>query len=236
MTHRISLVHATLARRIAVALLGASLALGCASRSAAPPATEPAAHDMSSMGAAHDMSSMGAAHTAHTMTGLDAPVTIPPGAIYTEADVRFMQGMIAHHAQAIYMSRMAEAHGASPRLQRFAIKIDQSQTTEIKQMQGWLRANGQFVPDTSSYHTVMMPGMLTKEQIAELERAKGPDFERAFLVLMIQHHDGALMMVKDLFATPRAAQDVDVSVFANDVVAVQTAEIGLMRQMLANLP
>ena len=224
MTHRIPLAPA---RRTATAFLCAFLALGCATRGAPPSVASPAAHDMSSMAGSHG---------AHTMTGLDAPVTIPAGALYTEADVRFMQGMIAHHAQAIYMSRLASEHGANPRLQRFAIKIDQSQTTEIKQMQGWLRANGQMAPDTSSYHTVMMPGMLTAEQIAQLDRATGPAFDRAFLILMIQHHEGALMMVTDLFATPRAGQDVEVSVFANDVVSVQTAEIGLMRQMLANLP
>jgi uncharacterized protein (DUF305 family) len=229
MTHRISLNSVAPARRMMVACLCASLALGCASAGSAPPAASPAAAPAP---AAHDMS----AHAGHTMTGLDAPVTIPAGAIYTEADVRFMQGMIAHHAQAIYMSRLAEAHGANPRLQRLAIKIDQSQTTEIEQMQGWLRANGQFVPDTSSYHTVMMPGMLTPEQIAQLDKASGPAFDRAFLDLMIQHHEGALLMVKDLFATPRAGQDVDISVFANEVVAVQTAEIGLMRQMLNSLP
>lgn len=222
------------ARRITAAILCATLALGCTPRGGASAAAAAAAPAQAAApdAAAHDMS----AHAGHTMTGLDAPVTIPPGAIYTYADVRFMQGMIAHHAQAIYMSRMALEHGANPRLQRFAIKIDQSQTTEIEQMQGWLRAHGQYVPDTSSYHTVMMPGMLTPAQIAELDRAKGPAFDRAFLLLMIQHHEGALMMVKDLFATPRAGQDVDVSVFANDVVSVQTAEIGLMRQMLASLP
>jgi len=230
--HRTPKMPLAPAHRIAVALLGASLALGCASRGTTPPASAAAMPAP----AAHDMSTMSGAHAGHNMTGLDAPVTIPPGAVFTEADVRFMQGMIAHHAQAIYMSRMAVEHGANPRLQRFAIKIDQSQTTEIDQMQGWLRANGQFAPDTSSYHTVMMPGMLTPEQIAQLDNATGPDFDRAFLLLMIQHHEGALAMVKDLFATPRAGQDVDVSVFANDVVAVQTAEIGLMRQMLASLP
>ena len=170
------------------------------------------------------------------MPGLDAPVTIPKGALYTVADVRFMQGMIAHHAQAIFMSRLAAAHGANPRLQRFAIKIDQSQTTEIRLMQGWLRANGQMAPDTSSYHTVMMPGMLTGEQVAQLDGATGPAFDKAFLTLMIQHHLGALQMVTDLFATPLSGQDVDVSVFANDVVSVQTAEIGLMHQMLDDLP
>jgi uncharacterized protein (DUF305 family) len=162
-------------------------------------------------------------------------ITIPEGAIYTVADVEFMQGMIAHHAQAIYMSRMAEAHGASPRLQKLANKIDQSQVAEIRIMQEWLRHNGQVAPDTSSWRTMKMSGMLTEAQLKELDAAKGVEFDRAFLNLMIQHHEGALQMVKDLFATPRAGQEVDVNVFANDVVSVQTAEIGAMRQMLSQL-
>ena len=166
------------------------------------------------------------------MAGMDMPITIPKGAIYTEADVRFMQGMIAHHAQAIYMSRMAAARGASPRVLKFANKIDQSQQAEIRLMQEWLRANGQMAPDTSSWRHMTMPGMLTAEQLAQLDAAQGREFDRAFLTLMIQHHQGALMMVKDLYANPRAAQDVDVSVFANDVETVQTAEIGTMYQML----
>ena len=169
------------------------------------------------------------------MGAMSLPVTIPKGAIYTEADVRFMQGMIAHHGQAIYMSRLAAGRGANPRLLRFATKIDQSQQAEIRLMQDWLRANGQAVPDSASYHTTMMPGMLTKEQLARLETASGTDFERAFLELMIQHHMGALKMVDDLHAAPLSAQDVDVSVFANDVVSVQTAEIEAMQQMLADL-
>jgi uncharacterized protein (DUF305 family) len=151
------------------------------------------------------------------------------------ADVEFMQGMIAHHAQAIYMSRMADAHGANPRVLRLANKIDQSQVAEIRIMQEWLRRNGQFAPDTSSWHTMMMSGMLTAEQLKSLDAATGVGFDRAFLTLMIQHHEGALQMVKDLFATPRAGQEVDVNVFANDVVTVQTAEIGAMRQMLSQL-
>jgi uncharacterized protein (DUF305 family) len=170
-----------------------------------------------------------------SMPGMSMPVKIPKGAIFTEADVHFMQGMIAHHAQAIYMSRMAEAHGASPRLLRLANKIDQSQVAEIRIMQQWLRSNDQVAPDTSSWRTMTMAGMLTKAQLEELDAAKGPDFDRAFLTLMIQHHEGALQMVKDLFATPRAGQEVDVNVFANDVVTVQTAEIGAMRQMLSQL-
>ena len=170
------------------------------------------------------------------MSGMEAPVTIPKGAIYTVADVHFMQGMIAHHAQAIFMSHLAAKNGANPRLVKFATKIDQSQMTEILQMQGWLRANGQAAPDTSSYHHVMMDGMLTAEQIKTLEAARGVEFDRHFLNMMIQHHEGALKMVADLLATPGAGQDVDVNVFANDVVSVQTAEIGAMQQLLQELP
>lgn len=160
-------------------------------------------------------------------------VVIPKGAIYTEADVRFMQGMIAHHAQAIYMSRMAAAQGANPRLLKFARKIDQSQIAEIALMQEWLRANQQVAPDTASWRTMQMPGMLTASQLKALDSARGAEFDRQFLILMIQHHQGALKMVDDLHATPRAAQDVDISVLANDIQTVQTAEIGVMWQMLA---
>lgn len=169
------------------------------------------------------------------MTGHEHHITIPDGSLYTVADVQFMQGMIAHHAQAIHMSRMAEAHGASPRLLRLAQKIDQSQVAEIRIMQEWLRSNGQFAPDTSSWRTMTMTGMLTGEQLDTLDAATGVAFERAFLTLMIQHHDGALQMVEELFATPLAGQEVDVNVFANDVIIVQTAEIGVMRQMLYQL-
>ena len=172
----------------------------------------------------------------HTMAGHGhGKITIPEGAIYTVADVEFMQGMIAHHSQAIYMSQMAEAHGANPRVLKLANKIDQSQVAEIRIMQEWLRSNGQFAPDTSSGRTMKMAGMLTEEQLKALDAASGVEFDRAFLTLMIQHHEGALQMVKDLFATPRAGQEVDVNVFANDVVTVQTAEIGIMRQMLSQL-
>ena len=171
----------------------------------------------------------------HSMAGMNH-IMVPAGAGYTVADVEFMQGMIAHHAQAIYMSRMAANHGANPRLLRLATKIDQSQVAEIRIMQDWLLRNEQTAPDTSSWRTVHMAGMLTDQQIKELEAAKGVDFDRAYLVYMIQHHEGALQMVKDLFAKPPAGQDVDVNVFANDVVSVQTAEIGAMRRLLADLP
>ena len=168
------------------------------------------------------------------MPGMAMP-TIPKGALYTAADVHFMQGMIAHHGQAIHMSRLAASRGASPRILRFAQKIDQSQEVEIRQMQEWLRDKGQPAPEAESWRTMSMPGMLTVEQLARLDAAKGVDFDRQFLTLMIQHHQGALKMVKDLFATPLAAQDVNVSVFATDVEVTQTAEIGIMLQMLDEL-
>lgn len=177
----------------------------------------------------------GAMRAQHSMAGMHH-ITIPDGALYTVADVEFMQGMIAHHAQAIVMSKMAESHGANPRVLRLAQKIDQSQVSEIRIMQEWLRSNGQHAPDTSSWRTMTMTGMLTPAQMKELDASKGVAFDRAFLTYMIMHHEGALTMVKELFATPRAGQEVDVNVFANDVVTVQTAEIGAMQQLLSQLP
>src|SRR4051812_31361609 len=162
-------------------------------------------------------------------------IVIPKGVIYTKADVEFMQGMIAHHAQAIVMSRMAESHGANPQVLKLSNKIDQSQIPEIRIMQEWLRRNNQFAPDTASWHDMVMAGMLTPAQLKELDAAKGVDFDRAYLRLMIQHHAGALKMVDDLFAAPLAGQEVDVNVFANDVVTAQTLEIGIMQKLLTQL-
>ena len=200
-------------------------------RTAAPPAPAPAPAAASAPPAPAAPAAGVMADHHHAAT--DAPATIPAGALFTAADVRFIQGMIAHHAQAIHMSRLAAARGAAPRLVRLARKIDLSQAGEIAQMQGWLRANGQFAPDTASWRTTTMHGMLTAAELARLEAARGAAFDRLFLELMIRHHEGALRMVADLLATPSAAQDVDVSVLAGDVETTQTAEIGLMRQMLA---
>jgi uncharacterized protein (DUF305 family) len=172
------------------------------------------------------------------MSGMDMghEIVIPKGALYTKADVEFMQGMIAHHAQAIVMSRMARSHGANPQVLKLSNKIDQSQVPEIRIMQAWLTRNKQFAPDTSSWHTVMMAGMLTAAQLEELDAAKGVDFDRAYLRMMIQHHAGALKMVADLFNVALAGQEVDVNVFANDVVTAQTAEIGIMQKLLNQAP
>jgi len=175
------------------------------------------------------------------MSGMDhmnmgREIVIPKGVLYTKADVEFMQGMIAHHSQAIVMSRMAESHGANPQVLKLSNKIDQSQIPEIHIMQVWLNRNKQYAPDTSSWHNMTMAGMLTTAQLAELDSAKGVDFDRAYLRLMIQHHAGALKMVDDLFNVALAGQDVDVNVFANDVVTAQTAEIGIMQRLLTQLP
>jgi uncharacterized protein (DUF305 family) len=172
------------------------------------------------------------------MSGMDMghEIVIPKGAPYTVADVEFMQGMIAHHAQAIVMSRMAESHGANPQVMKLSNKIDQSQVPEIRIMQSWLTRNKQYAPDTSSWHHMTMAGMLTTEQLNVLDAARGVDFDRAYLRLMIQHHVGALKMVDDLFNTSLAGQEVDVNVFANDVVTAQTVEIGIMQKLLRQLP
>src|SRR4051812_46536547 len=163
-------------------------------------------------------------------------IVIPKGALYTKADVEFMQGMIAHHAQAIVMSRMAESHGANPQVLKLSNKIDQSQVPEIRIMQAWLERNNQFAPDTSSWHHMTMAGMLTTAQRQQLAAARRVEFDRLYLRLMIQHHAGALKMVDDLFAAPLAGQEVDVNVFANDVVTAQTTEIGIMQRLFSQLP
>ncbi|QJR35800.1 DUF305 domain-containing protein [Gemmatimonas groenlandica] len=172
----------------------------------------------------------------HSMHRMGPEIVIPKGAIYTKADVEFMQGMIAHHAQAIVMSRLAEANGANPQVLKLSRKIDQSQVPEIQIMQQWLRRHEQFAPDTASWHSMRMDGMLSDDEIKALSTSKGVEFDRLFLVGMIKHHEGAIKMVDELFKSPGAGQEVDANIFANDVVSAQTAEIGIMRSLLAKLP
>ncbi|HRN52266.1 MAG TPA: DUF305 domain-containing protein [Gemmatimonadaceae bacterium] len=174
------------------------------------------------------------AHAGHVMHDLP-PVTLPPGSLVTEADVRFMQMMIGHHAQAVYMTRLAEHAGASDRVLKLAHKIDLSQAGEIALMQGWLVDYKQHAPDTESWRRMSMPGMLTAAQLEQLSAARGRDFDRLFLELMIKHHEGAVQMVAELLNSPRAAQEVDINVLANEIEAAQLAEIELMWQMLAEL-
>jgi uncharacterized protein (DUF305 family) len=162
---------------------------------------------------------------------------------YTEADVHFMTAMIGHHSQAIVMSGWAPTHGASRSVQILAERIINAQQDEIVSMQQWLRDRRQPVPEAKAgpmkmmmggmEHEMLMPGMLTDEQMKQLDAARGPAFDRLFLTFMIQHHKGATSMVQELFNTYGAAQDETVFKFANDVNVDQTTEIARMEQMLA---
>jgi uncharacterized protein (DUF305 family) len=156
---------------------------------------------------------------------------------HTEADVRFMSAMIGHHAQALEMAALAPTNGASPEIRRLAERISSGQQDEIATMQRWLRDRGEPVPDAHhAMHGHLMPGMLTEAQMKELEQARGPEFDRLFLTYMIQHHQGAVAMVKQLYGAPGAAQDETVFKFADDVGVDQTTEIARMERMLDALP
>ena len=155
---------------------------------------------------------------------------------FTPADVKFMQGMIHHHAQAIDMVKLLETRTQSDDMKRFALRIQVSQDDEIKMMRRWLEARGQEVPGEHAHHmpgAPMMPGMLTPDEMSRLGAAKGPEFDRLFLEGMITHHAGALKMVQDLFNTPGAGQDSEIYAFASDVDADQRMEIERMGAMLA---
>ena len=179
---------------------------------------------------------------------------------YTAADVRFVHHMLVHHAQALAMTSLVPARTARPDMRLLAERIDVSQKSEIAMMQRWLKARGEEIPDLDAHHGMSghdmaghdmsmpgmsmpastpgitkpgtsMPGMLTPEQMAALSSASGPEFDRLFLEGMIQHHEGALVMVADLFATQGAGQESEIFRFASDVDADQRAEIKRMRTM-----
>ena len=165
---------------------------------------------------------------------------------YTEADVRFMSGMISHHAQAIEMAKWAPSHGASAAVQRLCERIVNAQADEIKAMQTWLGDRRRPVPKAdpkgmtmtmgSMQHVMLMPGMLSDAQMKELDASRGSDFERLFLTFMIQHHRGAVSMVQELFSNRGAGQDETVFKFASDVSVDQLTEINRMTEMLLTLP
>jgi len=162
---------------------------------------------------------------------------------WTAADVHFMSSMIGHHAQAIVMARMAPTHGASQSVRILADRIINAQEDEIATMQRWLRDRGQPVPEAKAgpmrmtmngeEHEMLMPGMLTDAQLAQLDQARGADFDRLFLTCMIQHHSGAVSMVRELFGSWGAGQDEAVFKFASDVNVDQATEIERMQRMLA---
>jgi uncharacterized protein (DUF305 family) len=157
---------------------------------------------------------------------------------YTGDDIKFMQGMIGHHAQAIQMVALVPSRTQSEDLKKLALRIDLSQQDEIKMMESWLRARGQQVPGPGVHRmngAPMMPGMLTPEEMERLAAAKGVEFDRLFLQGMIKHHGGALTMVADLLAAPGAAQESEVFAFVSDVEADQRMEIDRMGAMLAHM-
>jgi uncharacterized protein (DUF305 family) len=155
---------------------------------------------------------------------------------HTGADTRFMQGMIGHHAQALEMSALVYSNSQSDDMKLLAKRIEVSQIDEINMMKDWLTARREKLPDEHAHHAgdhALMPGMLTQAEMKALAAAKGAEFDRLFLIGMIKHHQGALTMVKELFATPGAGQDAEIFAFASDVDADQSMEIDRMSAMLA---
>lgn len=157
---------------------------------------------------------------------------------FTPADVRFMQGMIGHHAQAIEMAALLPERTRRDDMRLLAKRIEVSQADEIEMMQRWLEARGQQVPGPHAHHAPgapLMPGMLTTEEMSRLAGASGAAFDRLFLELMIKHHEGALTMVHELYSGPAAGQESEIYAFASDVVADQKMEIDRMRGMLMSV-
>jgi uncharacterized protein (DUF305 family) len=190
------------------------------------------------------------------------PVVVQPGApgqpsrtlpadtkgvlpLWSEADVNFMQGMIMHHAQAVEMTALIPSRTENKEIRLLGEKISISQTDEINFMKRWLTARGEptSLPmpemkgmDMSSHAMPLMPGMLTPEQMEALRNAKGAEFDHLFLTGMIQHHNGALIMVKDLFGQAGSGQDAEIFDFATDADNSQRAEIRIMQGMLEKMP
>jgi uncharacterized protein (DUF305 family) len=166
---------------------------------------------------------------------------LPP---HSPADVQFMQGMIMHHAQAVEMTALIESHTENKELRSLGERISRSQSDEMNFMKRWLAARGepiapamQHMPGMhSADHHKLMPGMLTPKQMEALKKAKGKEFDELFLRGMIQHHDGALIMVKELFDTAGSGQDAELFNFASDVDSGQRAEIKVMQTMLGEKP
>ena len=174
-----------------------------------------------------------------------APAPVPDAAAepserpeHTDADVRFLQRMIPHHAQALLMTEMVADRTDDRALRLIAERVTVSQQDEIALMQSWLRRHGEEVPDADphSHHAMghmQMAGMLTAEQLDRLRAASGPEFDRLFLEGMIQHHQGALVMVAELFDTPGASQVSSIFNIASEIDADQRAEIARMQRLLA---
>lgn len=172
----------------------------------------------------------------------DAKAKMPP---FSKKDVEFMQGMIHHHAQAVEMVALMDGRTENKELRLLGARISRSQADEMKLMKRWLEIRGEKIsmPEmemTGHHHhgdqRMMMPGMLTAEQMNALKNARGAEFDRLFLAGMIQHHEGALVMVRELFDTAGAGQDAELFSFATDVDGSQRAEIRIMQTMLGENP
>jgi uncharacterized protein (DUF305 family) len=170
----------------------------------------------------------------------------PPARRANPAAAAFVSGMIHHHAQAVLMANWAPTHDAGPAVRTLCQRIVISQRDEIGLMQTWLADNGEPVPEPDARgmrmtmggaeHMMLMPGMLTEEQMDQLDRARGAEFDRLFVTFMIQHHQGAITMVEELFAAHGGTQDEFMYKLASDIFADQSAEIDRMQQMLASMP
>jgi uncharacterized protein (DUF305 family) len=174
--------------------------------------------------------------------GATAQAQTVAGPPHTDADVRFITGMIAHHGQALEMVALVPDRATRPDVRMMAERIAVSQRDEIALMERWLRARGEPVPSADSAHAhhggahAQMAGMLTPEEMQRLAASSGAEFDRLFLELMIRHHEGALAMVAELFGTPGGGQQSSVFQIANEVDADQQMEIDRMRAMLARTP
>jgi uncharacterized protein (DUF305 family) len=154
---------------------------------------------------------------------------------HTDADVRFLRDMILHHEQALEMTGLVPDRAARDDVRRLALRIEMSQNDEIAMMRRWLERRGESAADPHAHHRAHdgMPGMLTAAQMASLRAARGAEFDRLFLELMILHHEGALLMVEQLLASEGAAQDPEIFQMASHIDADQRAEMERMRRLLA---
>lgn len=215
-------------RMAAALLLAAAVGCGPAARAPESPRVQPASDN--------------------PPTHSSAPAADSVGRPYVAADVKFVSGMIGHHAQAVLIAGWPPTHGASRRIRVLSERILVGQQDEIALMEGWLRKHGETVPSSDSSHhmasgknsvatdhSALMPGMLSAEQLTQLDRASGVEFDRLFLTFMIQHHRGALVMVDRLFGSQGGGQNESVFKLASDVYADQTTEIERMERMLAAL-
>lgn len=222
----------TVTDRLAVLLLTLVAAASCRGAGVAPRAVPaagaPAAAPIIQSGAPGEPSRIIAAGQASDLSHVQ----------YTGADIKFMQGMIGHHAQAVDMVALVPSRTSLDDVKRLALRIDVSQQDEIKMMQGWLKDRGQQLPDPRAHRMMgatLMPGMLTLEEMTALAAAKGAAFDRLFLEGMIKHHAGAITMVRELFATPGAGQTPEIYSYASDVDADQRMEIDRMGLLLKEL-